>query len=42
MLVCEKCGDTYWTDTPELYKRCESCGGKLINKTPQKNKNKKW
>jgi len=41
MLVCEKCGDTYWTAIPELYQQCESCGGRLIDKTPKKDKTDK-
>lgn len=32
MLECEKCGDIYIVANPEHYKKCESCGGKLVNK----------
>ena len=36
MLICEQCGDTYFTATPELFQKCESCGGKLKDVTHKK------
>jgi predicted nucleic acid-binding Zn-ribbon protein len=35
MLECGQCGDVYFTATPELFRQCESCGGNLIDTSPE-------
>jgi len=30
MLICKQCGSVYFVSNIELFKQCESCGGKLV------------